>query len=180
MKKYKQENYTNSLSDNGNGKKIKEHLHLLEEVVREFQNSGEPEDQLKQVGYIGLLNAINLYKNKEDTDFEEYARQLIAGEIRHYIRQKHHKVKIPAWLNMMNQFINRILVAYRRQFNKFPELEELSHFINLSSEGLKEALKAREAVHKVSIDEHRRAKDIKEPPDTAKIKKAIKRRENGL
>jgi hypothetical protein len=48
----------------------------------------------------------------------------------------------------------------------------------MSPEGLKETLKAREAVHKVSIDKERRTIDITEPPDTRKIKKVKKKKEN--
>lgn len=169
----------NSSKNNHNGEnsgKIEEHMVLVEQVVQEFKNSGESEEQLKQVAYIGLLNAINLYKNQKGVTFEEYAKHLIEGEIRHFIREKHKKVKVPAWLDMMNKFIDHIIIAYHRQFKKYPDLKELSKMLNLSPEGLNETLKAREAAHKVSIDEKRRERDIKEGPDTAKIKKAIKRR----
>lgn len=162
--------------DNGNGRNAEKYLDLLDKVVQEFQNSGEPEEELSQVGYIGLLNAMNLYRNQPEISFQEYARQLISGEIRHHIREKNRKVKVPDWLSvMMNKLLNQMLISYCKQHNKFPNLQELSEMLDLSPDILKEAMKAREAVLEVSIDQKRRAYDIKESPDVTLIKKAMKR-----
>jgi len=77
---------------------------------------------------------------------------------------------------MMNTLLNQMLAAYRQQHNQFPDFQELSEMLDLSPEMLKEALKAREAVLEVSIDQKRREYDIKEPLDTEKIEKSMKRR----
>ena len=166
-------------SNHADKRKAEDYMFLLEETVKEFKNSGESSEELRQAAYLGLLNSINLYDAQDDEIFQKKARHLIAGEIRNYIRGKHKKVKVPAWLKMMNHLIDRVLIAYYRQFKKYPDIKELSRLTNMSPEGLKEALKARESVHKVSIDEKRRAVDIKEPPDYAKIKKEMKRKGNG-
>jgi len=165
-------------NNQGNGNNIEKHLPLLEKVVDEFENSGETKEKLMQVGYIGLINAVNLHKNKKGITFNDYAKNLIAGEIRHYIREKHKKVKIPEWLEMINRYIDKVMIVYKEKYNKFPSFRELSRILKISPEGLKEALKARESVHKVSIDKERRNFDIKEPPDITKIKKEMKRKEN--
>ena len=165
-----------SSHNNGNERIIEEHLDLLKKVVEEFKNSGEPEEELSQVGYIGLLNAVNIYKDQKIDVFQEHARHLIAGEIRCYIREKHKKVKVPDWLSvMMNKLLNQMLMAYCKQYERFPNFEELAQMLDLSPEMLKEALKTREAVIEVSIDQKRRKHDIHELPDTLKIKKAIER-----
>ena len=171
MKKNKITENNKHNHNGGNGRRAEEHLGLLEEVVKEFQNSGEPAENLRQAGYIGLLNAINLYQKQRDKNFHEFARCLIAAEIRHYIREKHRKVRVPLWLGMINKTISRILIAYHRRFKRFPDFKELSQMLNLTPEGLQETLKAREAVHEVSIDKERRARDFTEPPDITKIKK---------
>jgi len=166
----------NNHNNNKNKKIIEEKLYLLDEVIKEFQNSGEQEEELMQAGYIGLLNAINLYYNQGEEKFTNNAKHLIAGEIRHYIRQKHEKVKIPDWLKAINGLINKILVSYHKKFDRFPSFKELSKMLNMLPEELNEILKARDSVYKVSIDKDRRARDITESPDTTKIKKAIKRK----
>jgi RNA polymerase sigma-B factor len=165
--------------NNNNGKKIDQHMEILKNVVTEFHNSGETEEELMQAGYIGLLNAINLYQSKIGLSFEEYANRLIAGEIRHYIREKNKKIKVPDWLSvMMNKLLNQMLMAYRKEYHKFPDFHELSQMMDLSPEMLKEAMKARETVYEVSIDAKRRKKDMQEPIDIDKIKKELKKRKN--
>ncbi len=166
-------------SNNTDKRKVEDYLDLLEESIKEFKNSGEPQEELRQAGYLGLLNSINLHDAKNDEIFQKNARHLMAGEIRNYIREKHKKVKVPAWLKMMNNLIDRVLIAYYRQFKKYPDIKDLSQILNMSPEGLKEVLKARESVYKVSIDKNRRTGDINEPPDYAKIKKEMKKKGNG-
>jgi RNA polymerase sigma-B factor len=169
----------NSSSEQSNiDKKIEEHLDFLREIVQEFQNSGEPEEELLQVGYIGLLNAANLYQINQSIAFQEYARILICGEIRNYIREKNKKVDVPDWLSIMiNKLLNQMLTAYRKQFNRFPDIKELSEMLDLSPEILKEALKARKAAQEVSIDARRRKKiDLQDTIDIIKIKQEIKKR----
>jgi len=70
---------------------IVDNIYLLDEVAKEFQNSGEQREDLIQAGYIGLLSAINLYYNRGEEIFRKKAKVLIAGEMRNYIRQKHKK-----------------------------------------------------------------------------------------
>ncbi len=169
----------NNTERNNNSKIIEEHLDFLKEIVQEFLNSGEPEEELLQAGYIGLLNAVNLYQQKEQgVTFEQYARHLICGEIRNYIREKNKRVQVPDWLSVMiNKLLNQMLAAYRKQFDRFPTINELSEMLELSPEILKEALKARKAAQEISIDQKRRKEiDLQEPIDIHKIRKEIKKR----
>lgn len=163
---------------NNNGRIIEAHMGLLREIVQEFKNSGEPEEELLQVGYIGLLNAVNLYPKENIIPFTEYARHLICGEIRNYIREKNRKIKVPDWLSIIiNKLLNQMLTAYRKQFNRFPTIAELSEMLEISPEILKEALKARKAAQEISIDLKRRQEiDLKEPINITKIKTEIKKR----
>ena len=166
---------------NNNSKKVEEHLDFLKEVVQDFLNSGESEEELLQAGYIGLLNAVNLYQKQQNIPFEIYARHLICGEIRNYIREKNKKVEVPDWLSVMiNKLLNQMLAAYRKQFDRFPTINELSEMLELSPEILKEALKARKAAQEISIDQKRRAEvDLQDPIDIVRIRQEIKKRRYG-
>ncbi len=172
------EKMNNNSGHSNNKKEIEQHLDFLKEIVREFENSGEPEEELLQAGYIGLLNAINLYHKQKNITFDIYARHLICGEIRSYIREKNRKTEIPDWLSVMiNKLLNQMLAAYRKQFDKFPDIEELSEMLDLSPDILKEALKARKAAQEISIDQKRRAEvDLCDPVDVARIRQEIKKR----
>jgi len=77
---------------------IKRYQPLVKSIAYKLKNSGEPLEDLEQVGYIGLINAFNLYNHERGVKFETYATWLISGEIRHYIRDKHQVIKIPSWM----------------------------------------------------------------------------------
>ena len=157
---------TQKITDN----QIKEYQPLVKSIAYKFINSGEPLGDLEQVGYIGLINAINLYNQNRGIKFITYATWLISGEIRHYIRDKHQIVKIPGWMLKLNRKIDEFITSYKKENNEFPSLSEISEKFNLTEEGIKEILKAREAVQIVSLDQEQRKYSSNSYPKIEKIK----------
>jgi len=149
---------------------ITEYQPLVKSIAYKFINSGEPLEDLEQVGYIGLINAINLYNQNRGIKFITYATWLISGEIRHYIRDKHQIIKIPGWMLKLNKKIDGFIISYKKENNKFPSLSEISKKFNLTEEGIKEILKAREAVQIVSLDQEQRKYSSDGYPKIEKIK----------
>jgi len=149
---------------------ITEYQPLVKSIAYKFKNSGEPLEDLEQVGYIGLINAINLYNENRSIKFITYATWLISGEIRHYIRDKHQAIKIPRWMVKLNKKIDEFIIFYKKENNRFPSLSEISEEFNLTEEGIKEILKAREAVQIVSLDQEQRKYSPEIYPKIEKIK----------
>ena len=149
---------------------IKEYQPLVKNISYQFKNSGELLEDLEQVGYIGLINAFNLYNHERGVKFKTYATWLITGEIRHYIRDKHQIIKIPSWMLKLNKKIDEFMISYKKENNKFPLLSEISDKFNLNEEGVKEILKAREAVQIVSLDQEQRKYSSQNLPKIEKIK----------
>jgi len=143
---------------------------LVKSIAYKFKNSGEPLEDLEQVGYVGLINAFNLYNRERGVKFETYATWLISGEIRHYIRDKHQIIKIPGWMLKLNKKIDEFITSYKKENNEFPSLSEISEKFNLTEEGIKEILKAREAVQIVSLDQEQRKYSSNSYPKIEKIK----------
>jgi RNA polymerase sigma-B factor len=143
---------------------------LVKVIAKKFKNSGEPLEDLEQLGYIGLINALNLYNQQRKVKFETYASWFISGEIRHYIRDKHQPIRIPHWITELNSKIDEFIVKYKEETKQIPSLKKIAKEFNLTEEGVKEVLKAREVVHVVSIDQDNRNYDCNEYPVLEKIK----------
>jgi len=143
---------------------------LVKNIAYKFKNSGEPIEDLEQLGYIGLINAINLYNKQREVKFETYASWFISGEIRHYIRDKHQPIRIPHWITELNRKIDEYIVSYKEETKETPSLKKIAQEFNLTEEGVKEVLKARDVVHVVSIDQENRGYDYNEYPILSKIK----------
>src|SRR5260221_8842095 len=65
---------------------------LVRSCVRRFQNSPEPYEDLLQVGYVGLIKAINNYDPAAGTGLAGYAPPCGSGEIKRYFRDKRWQV----------------------------------------------------------------------------------------
>jgi len=150
--------------------KILIYSYLVKSIASRFINSGEPVEDLQQIGYIGLINAFNLYNHDRGVKFETYATWLISGEIRHYIRDKHKAIKIPRWMSKLNRQIDKYIISFKSKKKRFPNISEISAKFNITEEGLEEVFKARDAVQLVSLDEERRKNYENNRPKYERIK----------
>jgi RNA polymerase sigma-B factor len=142
-----------------NNETIKQYRPLIKSIVRKYYNSGEPLEDLEQIAYLGLINALNLFDKKRGVKFETYATWLINGEIRHYIRDKHTIVNIPHWVKEYNRKIDKYTENFRQENNRFPTISEIADYFNITEEGLNEILKGRDSLQIVSLDSRMRQEE---------------------
>jgi RNA polymerase sigma-B factor len=75
---------------------VKRYIHLVRPIAQHFAATRPDQvDDLSQVGCIGLLRAIERFDPSLGKPFEAYAGTLIAGEIRHYLRDQLPLVRPP-------------------------------------------------------------------------------------
>ncbi|TMD48103.1 MAG: sigma-70 family RNA polymerase sigma factor, partial [Chloroflexi bacterium] len=55
-------------------------------LAKKFSNRGEPLEDIVQVGYIGLLQAIERFEPQRGLEFSTFATPTIVGEIKRYFR----------------------------------------------------------------------------------------------
>jgi RNA polymerase sigma-B factor len=67
---------------------------LVRACVRRYQNSPEPVEDLMQVGYVGLLKAINNYNPEFGNGLRAYAVPCITGEIKRHFRDKRWQLHV--------------------------------------------------------------------------------------
>lgn len=88
---------------------VRRSMHLVKPIAQHFSHSkADLYDDLLQVGSIGLLRAIERFDPGHGKPFEAYANTLIAGEMRHYLRDHVPLVRPPRELVEMR---NRVLQA---------------------------------------------------------------------
>ena len=75
---------------------VERHLHLAREIaVRYSRRTGHDNDDLRQVGLLGLIKASRSYRRQMKVPFEVYTRPHIRGEILHYLRDGVALVRLP-------------------------------------------------------------------------------------
>jgi RNA polymerase sigma-B factor len=150
---------------------IEQNIPLVKSIAGDFTHSGLDFEDLRQAGYIGLLNAVENYDMNRGTKFSTYATHLIKGEIRHQVRDNQPSVHIPQWIKRLNKKVKKAQERIYQKTGEYPTIKQLSEELNIEEEGIKEVLKARDSMTYVSIDRERRESDPRpEYIDYEKIK----------
>jgi DNA-directed RNA polymerase specialized sigma subunit len=125
---------------------------LVESIARKFIGSGEPIEDLIQEGYLGLLNALDLFKPEKGVKFTTYATHLIVGQIKHYLRDKGKIIKEPAWLQELNSKINRVTNELSARYGRPPTTQEIAEFLGMTTKAVEDVLMTREVFKVSSLD----------------------------
>lgn len=75
---------------------------LVRSIVRRYDRSGEPVDDLMQVGYVGLVKAIDGFDARVGTAFVSYAAPSISGELKRYFRDHTWALHVPRGMQELN------------------------------------------------------------------------------
>lgn len=124
---------------------------LVERTARKFAGS-EPLDDLVQVGYIGLLNALSKFDPEAGVRFTTYATHLVAGEIKHYLRDKSQTIRTPAWIQELRARVNKAALDLQVELGRVPTHREIADQLNLSEESVTEIFAIHDIVRVTSLD----------------------------
>ena len=130
---------------------ISEYASLVERVARKFSGI-EPFEDLVQVGFIGLLNALSKYDPKAGVRFNTYATYLVAGEIKHYLRDRSQTIRQPAWLQELRHKINRATGVLYQTLGRTPTKREIADFLDVSESSVADAIQTQEMLKVASLD----------------------------
>ena len=98
-------------------------------------------EDLAQVGYIGLIKAVDNFDPHKDVKFITYATHQIFGEIRHYLRDRVLPIKAPRWLSQLNRSMAQALNLLTQQLKRLPTVAELSKEMNISLSTFKQHIR---------------------------------------
>ena len=105
---------------------ITSHLSMVRRVCAKFRNSGEPFEDLVQVGSVGLLKAVAKYDPELGSNFAAYAIPVIVGEIKNYFRDHGWAVKIPRKIQSQKLAVNRAVDALNQGLGRSPTIQEIA------------------------------------------------------
>src|SRR3989475_13138079 len=77
-------------------------------LARKFQNRGEPLDDIVQVGYLGLIKAIERFDPDLGYEFTTFATLTVAGGVKRDFRDKGVAIAFPRRLPELHQSALRV------------------------------------------------------------------------
>lgn len=145
--------YRSSRSARARDALVRKHLDLVRQIAGAHASRAERNvDDLVQVGCIGLLNAIERFDPEVAGSFEAYAGACVAGEIRHYLRDHAHLVKVPRELQELRPKVLRAISRLAQRSHRTPTPEELALETGIAQEKIEEVLALEERAIPVSLD----------------------------
>jgi RNA polymerase sigma-B factor len=121
-------------------------------LARKFQNRGEPLDDIAQVGFLGLIKAIDRFDPDMGNEFSTFATPTIAGEIRRYFRDKGWSIRFPRRLQELHQQVVRVNEQMKNELGREPSVPELAERLGVETNDVVEAMEISTAYTPISID----------------------------
>jgi len=122
-------------------------------LARKFQNRGEPLDDIVQVGYLGLIKAIERFDPDLGYEFTTFATLTVAGEIKRHFRDKGTAIRFPRRLQELHQSAVRVNEQMKNELGREPTVAELAERLGVAPEDVTEAIEMGPAQTPLSLDQ---------------------------
>jgi RNA polymerase sigma-B factor len=125
---------------------------LVRSCVRQYRGSPEPTEDLMQVGYVGLLKAINNYNPEVGDSLSAYAQPCISGEIKRHFRDKRWQIHVRRSAQELLLSLRKASEELTQQLGRPPTEEELAERLGVSADDMQEARQADLVFSTYSLD----------------------------
>jgi RNA polymerase sigma-B factor len=126
---------------------------LVRSCVQRYSRSSEPVEDLMQVGYVGLLKAINNFDPARGCGLSAYAEPCITGELKRHFRDKIWQVHVVRHLQERVLEVRQAEQRLVQQLGRVPTDCELAGELGIGAADVREARQAEQVRQLLSLDE---------------------------
>ena len=120
---------------------VTQNIGLVKNLAMKYASGYYEADDLMQVGFVGLVKAIDRFDTKFDVMFSTYAVPMILGEIKRFLRDD-GKIKISRQLKTEMKNLKVLQQEYYIKHGKSPKISYLAKEMGVSREHIMEILEA--------------------------------------
>jgi len=132
---------------------------LVRSCVLRYKNSTESQEELMQVGYVGLLKAINNFDPAVGTSLAGYAQPCVSGEIKRHFRDKRWQVHVKRSLQELRLELRNAAGQLTNELGRMPTDSELATHLGVTEADVRDARQADMAFQAASLDSPVTAQD---------------------
>ncbi|GAK04408.1 RNA polymerase sigma factor SigB [Geomicrobium sp. JCM 19037] len=125
---------------------------LVQSLARKFSRGQGHDDDLYQVGMIGLLAALRRYDASFNRSFESFAVPTIVGEIKRFIRDKTWSVHVPRRIKELGPRIKKAVEELTTELQRSPQVNEIANHLEVSEEEVLETMEMGKSYQALSVD----------------------------
>lgn len=126
--------------------------YLVRSCVQRYSRGSEPAEDLLQVGYVGLVAAINNFDPAVGCSLATYARSHINGEIKRYFRDKRWHVHVVRPVKELVMQVRTATWQLAQELGRTPTEADLAASLGVSGHDLRNAQLAEMAFEQSSLD----------------------------
>ena len=131
---------------------VRRYEFVVKACVRRYRDSPEPDEDLMQVGYLGLLKAINNFNPELGPGLVAYAQPCVSGELKRHFRDKRWQVRVQRSSQELMLAVRHIRASLTQQLGRAPRDQELAEAAGISMADLREAEQAEMAFRPWYLD----------------------------
>jgi len=113
---------------------------LVRWVVARHRTSSIDRRDLEQVGFVGLILAIQRFDPDRGVEFISFARPTVQGEIRRYFRDRSRWIRLPRRLQETKARLNKATETLSHRLGRSPTVAELAADVGIAEELVLEAM----------------------------------------
>jgi RNA polymerase sigma-B factor len=125
---------------------------LVRAASQRYRRSPEPQEELMQVGYVGLIKAINNFDPSFGNSLAAYAQPCVSGEIKRHFRDKRWHVHVKRSTQELRQDLRRARGELIQDLARLPRADEIAEHLGISPAQVEEAERAEVAFQASSLD----------------------------
>ena len=126
--------------------------YLVRSCVQRYNRGPEPAEDLLQVGYVGLVAAINNFDPAVGCSLATYARSHINGEIKRYFRDKRWQIHVVRPVKELVMQARTATWQLAQELGRMPTESDLAASLGVSGHDLRNAQLAEMAFEPSSLD----------------------------
>jgi RNA polymerase sigma-B factor len=131
---------------------VSRHRYLVVSCVQRYRRSPEPAEDLMQVGYVGLLKAINNFDPAFGSSLAAYAQPCISGEIKRHFRDKRWQVQVKRSVKDLVLDAREARRHLTQELGREPTESDLALHLGVGADDLRDARRAELAMQPCSLD----------------------------
>jgi RNA polymerase sigma-B factor len=132
---------------------VSEHERMVRYLAARFGSSaGTSQDDLVQVGYIGLIAAIDRFDPDKGVSFVTFAVPTILGEIKRYFRDQTWGLKAPRRLRELGLSLRKLREKLEQSLGRPPSIAEMATAAGVTEERLLQAMDLDRIYQPASLD----------------------------
>lgn len=131
---------------------IFQHLNLVQTLAKRYDNRGINQEDLIQVGIIGLMKAIQKFNPQNGAKLSTFATHYIVGEIKHNFRDNGWYLKVPRKIKDNRNKILHKIEFLTNSLQRSPTILEIANYVGTTEEVVIEILESNASYTPTSLD----------------------------